>query len=168
MPQLILFRHAQAEPAGKDTPEDHDRILTTRGIAEAAEAGRLLAERGFHPDAVLCSTSARARQTWDMARPSLPDTPQPRFLRAIFDAGRDYIAILRAEGRAAASLAIVGHNPTIQATAALLTGEPKGGPGQSFPTAAAAIFEFDGDWSELEPGRARLVEFIRPDGIAGH
>lgn len=164
MPQLILFRHAQAEPSGKDSFRDHDRVLTARGIAEAAEAGRLLAARGFLPDAVLCSTSTRTRQTWEMARPSLPGAPPPRFLEALFDAAGHYLDILHAEGGPARLLALVGHNPTIQATAALVAGDQTSAPGRSFPTAAAAVFEFDGEWAALQPGAARLVDFVKPDG----
>jgi phosphohistidine phosphatase len=54
-------------------------------------------------------------------------------------------------------LVVVGHNPTIERVQAWLSGDDRG-----FPAGAAAIIEFDGNWSDLDPGDARLVDFTVP------
>ena len=62
MRELILLRHAHAEPAAAGQP-DLDRPLSPDGLAEAAAAGRWLAEQGLVPDRVLCSPARRSRET---------------------------------------------------------------------------------------------------------
>lgn len=168
MPRLLLLRHAKAEPA-RAGEKDHARVLSERGRREAAEVGRLLAQRGEHSFHVLVSTSARTVETWEIARASLEEVPYTRQLRSIFDAQADYVDLLRQEGRAA-SLLLVGHNPAIQETAISLADDLESKAGrrvrQHFPPAGLAILEFDGSWEELSPGAARLAVFIEP-GEAG-
>jgi phosphohistidine phosphatase len=62
MHELILLRHAEAQPsqAGAD---DHHRRLSGRGEQEAKAAGNWLASHGVKPDRVLCSPSERTRST---------------------------------------------------------------------------------------------------------
>ena len=166
MPRLILFRHAKATPSGKDGPADHDRRLDRQGRAEAEETGRALAQRGERPDSVLCSTSARTRETWTIAAASLPGAAEPEFLRSIYEAGRDYLGILAEHGGEAEALVIVGHNPAIQETAARLakgdTRPEAGLIGRAFPTAAAAIFDFDRPWKDIAAAPATLVAVLDP------
>jgi hypothetical protein len=37
---------------------------------------------------------------------------------------------------------------------------------EKFPTAALATFDCPGAWSELNPGAARLVAFVKPRELA--
>ncbi|MFW8211369.1 SixA phosphatase family protein, partial [Klebsiella pneumoniae] len=62
MRELILLRHAHAEPA---TPgqADLDRPLSPVGLAEAEAAGKWLKENKLLPDCVLCSPARRTRET---------------------------------------------------------------------------------------------------------
>lgn len=166
MPRLILFRHAKAKSSGKDGPADHERELTARGLRQAGEMGRVLAERGEAADLVLCSTSQRTRQTWTEASKALSGFPEPRFLRGIYDAGSSYFELLRREGGTARSLVLVGHNPAIQQTARQLPSGPDSPEAAKlsadFPTSALAVFDIDGSWADLAPGLARLVAFVAP------
>ena len=166
MPRLLLLRHAKAERA-RAGEKDHDRVLSKRGQRDSAEIGRVIAERGERPDRVLCSTSERTRQTWDLLRPALAGAAEARFDPELYEAG-DYLRILQQEGGAARSVLLIGHNPAIQATAALLAAAPENADGAAlashFPTAALAILESGGAWSDLEPAAMRLVAFIRPRG----
>ena len=59
MRELILLRHAHAEPAtaGQD---DIDRPLSREGLAEAEAAGKWLKEHGYIPDRVITSPARRA------------------------------------------------------------------------------------------------------------
>ena len=63
---------------------------------------------------MLCSTSARTRETWDGAKDAFKASPDVRFLRDIYDADADYIDIIREHGKRSESLMLVGHNPSIQ------------------------------------------------------
>jgi phosphohistidine phosphatase len=168
MPRLLLLRHAKAERSGKDSSRDHERSLTKRGRADSKEMGKMLAAQGEHPARILCSSSQRTRETWELVRPRLPGAPEPHFLREIYEADKDYLDILRRQGGGAASLLLVGHNPAIQETAIRLAADVAGADGRAlkdaFPTAATAIFEFDGAWATLAPRTARLVAFLKPGG----
>ena len=161
MPRLMLLRHAKAESAGKGGGRDHDRALGDRGRRDADEAGRIIAGRGEPIELVLCSTSLRTRETWDSVQAALREGPEVRFLRQIYEAQDTYLDLLRSEAGTAGSVLLVGHNPAIQDTAVALGGGANRLP-SGFPTAALAIFDFDGSWSDLAPGAARLVDFITP------
>ena len=65
MRRLYLFRHAKAEPHG--ARPDHERVLAKRGRVDAEAMGERLAERGDTPELVLCSTSRRTLETWELA-----------------------------------------------------------------------------------------------------
>ena len=52
MRELILLRHAHAEPAASGQ-DDHQRGLSATGRAEAQAAGEWLREHGLRPDRVL-------------------------------------------------------------------------------------------------------------------
>jgi len=166
LPRLLLLRHAKAERAGKATARDFDRVLSERGERDAEEMGGVIAERGGAVDLVLCSSSARTRQTWEGVRPALKNGAEPRFLRELYDGQARYADILREEGGNAGTVLVIGHNPSIQDTAVLLAADLASPEGRTlkaqFPTAALAVLEFDGDWTDLAPGGARLIAFIRP------
>jgi phosphohistidine phosphatase len=170
MPRLLLFRHAKAERA-RPGEKDHERRLAPRGEEDSAEMGRVMAERGETPDLVLCSSSARTRETWERARAAFGASPDVRFLRSIYAAEADYLPILREEGGDAASVVLVGHNPAIHATALRLAKALAGPDGaalaQQFPTAGIAVFESDIAWERLKPGAMKLVAFLRPSSGEG-
>jgi phosphohistidine phosphatase len=75
---LILIRHAKSDwehPA----LDDHDRPLNARGQRSAPRIGAWLAAQGLAPDAVLCSTARRTRETWQGIATRLPGAPEPVF-----------------------------------------------------------------------------------------
>ena len=59
--------------AGRSRPRgwNHERPLAKRGRRDAPLAGRWLGEAGWVPDAVVCSTARRARETWTLASAGL-------------------------------------------------------------------------------------------------
>ena len=116
---LILVRHAKAESG--EEGDDHARVLTLRGRAAAAEAGRWLATVVPAPDRVWCSSAARALQTWKAIAPSLP-TVAPVVDRALYLAGpHDILRWL--EGSPGSTSVVVGHNPTVEQVLGSVTGE---------------------------------------------
>ena len=67
----------------------------------------------------------------------------------------------------ARTLLVIGHNPTIAVVAQLLddgSGDEAADQEMTagYPTSALAVFEYDGDWSDLEPATARLTAFHSP------
>jgi phosphohistidine phosphatase len=149
MDRLILFRHGKAEPESA-SGDDFDRRLAPRGLRESAEMGGVLAHLGLTPDLVLVSPAARTRETWAAAEPCFPNA------RASFDEGlyhADSGAIRHAAeraGKGVATVMVVGHNPGLQELAVRLLQEGSapaslvGRAMRQFPTAAAAVFLFDG------------------------
>jgi len=167
--RLLLLRHAKAEPAhaGQD---DHDRALTERGRTDAAAMARYLADQGYVPARILCSTSLRTVETIE---PLLKATPAPvEYCAALYLAppGR-LVALAQDAADDDKALMLVGHNPGLEQCAALLAREAVKPKEQhrldileeKFPTAALAVLDFAlTDWKDLSPGTGKLVDFVRP------
>jgi phosphohistidine phosphatase len=161
MDRLILFRHAEAEvrAAGQS---DHDRPLTAQGRYDAGLMGRVLASAGYAPDRALVSSSKRTRETWEAMAPSFPEA-RAEESRALYNASAAQIA--KAAGQAKGrTLMVVGHNPGVQLYALSLAESGSTAARQvndGFPTAAAAVFAFDGD------GRPRFERLLKVKDFGG-
>jgi phosphohistidine phosphatase len=162
--KLVLLRHAKS-----DWPDvaDHDRPLAKRGRRDAPIVGRWLGESGHVPDAVVCSTARRARETWEFVSTGLTAaasgaSPAVRYEPRVYEATVLGLLMLVREFDAAWRTAlIVGHNPGIaELTAGLAS--PDSPPPQAFPTAAVAVLGLPGPWAEAGPGEARLLAFTVP------
>jgi phosphohistidine phosphatase len=155
-PRLIVMRHAQAGelPGGPDA----ERALRARGRRDAAAAGTWLRAHEFVPDAVICSTARRARQTWlhvsDDLGPGIEVSNDAR----LYDASAEQLlAIIRQTRPEVATLMYVGHNPAAQQLAAALTGQRP-----EFPSAAIAVIELPGGWASAGPGSGKLAASWAP------
>ena len=160
--RLILLRHAKSDWPGVP---DQERPLAKRGRRDAPVIGRWLHDRGYLPDAVVCSIARRTRQTWKLVAPELGGSPSVRFESRAYDASAlSLLYLVRELPAGYRSVLLIGHNPGIEELAAGLTGpsDGNGEPGLRFPTAAVAILEFPGDWTDLAPGQARLLDYTTP------
>jgi phosphohistidine phosphatase len=157
----MLLRHAKS--AWPDVP-DRDRPLAKRGRRDAPVIGRWLRDHGYLPDVVVCSAARRTRQTWELVAPELGGSRSVTFESRAYAASALTLLYLVRElpGRYRAAM-LIGHNPGMAELAASLA-EPPGGNGAPirFPTAAVAVLEFPGDWPDLAPGQARLLDFTTP------
>jgi phosphohistidine phosphatase len=162
--KLVLLRHAKS-----DWPDvaDHDRPLAKRGRRDAPVVGRWIGASGYAPDAVVCSTARRARETWELVSTGLTVAapgvlPAVRYEPRVYDATVLGLLMLVREFDAAWRTAlVVGHNPGIaELTAGLAS--PESPPPQAFPTAAVAVLGLPGSWAEAGPGEARLLAFTVP------
>lgn len=161
---LVLLRHAKS-----DWPDvaDYDRPLAKRGRRDAPAVGRWLGESGYVPDAVVCSTARRARETWELAAGGLAGvdpgaSPVVRYEPRVYEATvLGLLMLVREFDDAWRTALLIGHNPGL---AGLATGlaSPEGAPPQAFPTAAAAALGLAGPWAEATPGEARLLAFVVP------
>ncbi|WP_297740471.1 histidine phosphatase family protein [Nocardioides sp.] len=160
--RLVLVRHAKAEAWGED---DHARLLTEKGRADASEAGRWLAESGFVPDRALVSSATRARETWSLMSEAAGWELAPVIEPALFAASPDTVLDLLREAPAdARSVMVVGHNPTIAYLAQLL--DDGGGDAAAsaamvggYPPCAMTVFDVVDAWTDLEFASASLRAF---------
>jgi phosphohistidine phosphatase len=167
--RLILLRHAKS--AWPEDVPDHDRPLAPRGRRDAPAAGGWLRKADYVPDRVLCSTATRARETWRLAEEKLGARPETVFENRVYGASSSELLDLARETSAEVrTLLIVGHDPAMRGLTLELASEQPGDAEEEalgqvrtkYPTAAIAVLSFSGDWAELRPGQAQLVEFAVP------
>jgi len=114
--ELILWRHAEAEDGGDDTP-DHKRRLTARGEKQARQVARWLDKHLPQRRKVLVSPAERTQQTahaLDMAYEIVPAL-------GLGASAQDVLAAAGWPERNGAVL-IIGHQPSLGRVAALLLG----------------------------------------------
>ncbi|MEV1010556.1 histidine phosphatase family protein [Streptomyces sp. NPDC049881] len=163
--RIVLLRHAKA-----DWPDvaDHDRPLAERGRKDAPTAGRWLAGAGVHPGLALCSTAVRARETWKLVAPELPERPRTTYEDRLYEASvGELIAVVNGVDDAVRDLLLIGHNPGVHGLADALTGQAEGDTltrmnRSGYPTCGLAVLTFTGGWKSVEHGVARLVAFWAP------
>ena len=162
----MLFRHAKASWDEPALP-DEKRPLTARGRAAAADIGMVLAVRGLVPDLVLCSPARRTQQTLELALPHWTPKPEIQTTPVLYGAAEDtYVEAIQSLG-AGPRLMLVGHNPTIEETARLLTGQGTEDAiaklRRGFKPGAIAVIGFDAaDWRSVAPKSGTLADFLTP------
>ncbi|MBN8551986.1 MAG: histidine phosphatase family protein [Caulobacterales bacterium] len=164
MRQLILMRHAEAQPSSESG--DVGRALTPRGLEDAGRMGQALAERGARPDHALVSAAQRAQQTWDAACTAFGDVVV-EIERALYDADsatlRDRIEAIEDD---CGSLMLVAHNPAIHRLAVDLLVDQAAAPSTlerlsgGFPPGSVVIYTADSS------GRLAYDGFLRPSDLA--
>ena len=167
MRRLMLLRHAKSDrsQAGQ---RDHDRPLARRGRETAPQIGAYMARHKLIPAQVLCSTSVRTRETWDLVAAALPKPPPVTFERGLYEAGPEaIIELIRATADDARSLLIVGHNPGFHEVANLLVAsgelDARERLREKLPTAGLAVIDFAFNaWSRVHPDCGRLERFLVP------
>jgi phosphohistidine phosphatase len=152
---LVILRHAKtANPEGA---ADRDRPLTDRGHADAAAAGAWLRTSGLGPDVVFCSPSRRTKQTWHDVALGLTAAPRVRYDEAIYAASvRSLLAVVRSADDDAATVLLIGHNPTLSQLSAMLdpASGAEGDDADGLKTAGIAVHSWDGSWVDCGPGAA--------------
>ena len=141
---LILLRHAKAADPD-DYATDIERPLRPRGRRDAAAAGAWLREQGLLPDAVLCSPSARTRQTvQELGMNTVPVVYEERVYHG---PAPDTLDLVQQTGAEVSTLLVVGHNPTLSELSDMLA--PDALPGTGLATSGLAVHRFEGTWHAL-------------------
>uniref|UniRef100_UPI0035C9A234 SixA phosphatase family protein n=1 Tax=uncultured Sphingomonas sp. TaxID=158754 RepID=UPI0035C9A234 len=163
---LTLLRHAKS---GWDDPalRDYDRGLNAKGKRAAALIGGYLRSSGAAYDQVVASPAVRVTETLAQVESGYGRTLAPEWDRRIYLASAvtllDIVHELRAE---ATHVLLVGHNPGLEDLAMLLVPESDAPLRRAleakYPTATIAGLEYEGAWSDLAAGGARLTRFVRP------
>ncbi len=118
MCELILLRHAHAEPTGIGQT-DFDRPLSQQGMIEAEAAGHWLCKQHLIPDRVLCSPARHTRETLEAIVAVLGDVEQ-RLEERLYEATVGTLMALADECRDVDRLLLVGHNPSMERLVSLI------------------------------------------------
>ncbi len=168
---LVLMRHAKSDWSGEDVA-DHDRPLNSRGVRDAPVMARWIAETGFVPNYILCSSAKRTQQTAALMESYWKHTnvPTPRLViepplylasaKTILQTVERVSRIADEDGENfPRTVLILGHNPGISHAASMLAGHPIG-----LPTAAMVVYRCSTtDWSDtLGHENAMMVDQMKP------
>ena len=134
---LTLVRHAKSD-WGDPALDDHDRPFNDRGLRDAPETARRLAESGVRPDAILSSTALRAAATADVFGAELGITVERQ--ERLYGAPAAVLLAAAVE-RGVPSVVVVAHDPGMSA----LADELSRGHVEHMPTCAVAVFTWDDD-----------------------
>jgi phosphohistidine phosphatase len=167
MKRIHLLRHAKSSWEDPSLP-DHDRPLAPRGRRAAEALARHLRSEAVAPEAVLCSSARRARQTLEPLMEVLGGA-EVLVEDALYAAeAEELLERLRRVPDRVESVMIVAHNPGLQDLAIELVswGPDLGRVREKFPTGGLATIGFAGAWRELAPGRGTLVSFVTPRDLS--
>lgn len=154
--RLLLMRHAKA--AWPQDVCDHDRPLSSRGRGDARATGAWLAEMDWVPDLIVASDALRTRQTAELVIEGLATPVRNTTDAHLYECGiSDVLDTINASRAKVGTLLVVGHEPTMSATTAVLTGRQV-----HFPTAAVARIEVEVPWEEVEGHTGDLVGLHTP------
>lgn len=145
---------------------DFDRKLDERGIEEAAAMGRLMARRGLIPDIVICSTAARAVETFDALNEALNVVGSVRYEQNLYATDAPGYLEIAAATESDGDVMLVGHNPMLEDAAFALAQdgneEALEALHMGFRTAALAIIRFDGPAADFATRTGYLESFLTP------
>jgi phosphohistidine phosphatase len=165
--RLVLLRHAKAERAG--AVDDVLRPLRLDGRRQAGRVGAALRDTGLVPDRVLCSSALRTRQTWELVSSHLGDVePDVVVSDALYAADvDDVLDLVHGTDARVRTLLVVGHEPTMAATASHLADPASDGGALAqvqvgVPTATYSVLESETAWAEWGPRGALLTYVGRP------
>ena len=165
---LHLLRHAKS---GRDEGvDDRDRTLSKRGREAARAIGKGLPKAIEAVELVLCSSSARTRETAELVLAAFDKPPRILFEDALYLVGAGaLLRRLRRLDEACSSVLVIGHNPGLHQLAVALAAPTSPGfkalAEGKFPTTARASFRVDTNWAALERGRNPLVAYVTPKSL---
>ncbi|MEO7726233.1 MAG: histidine phosphatase family protein [Burkholderiales bacterium] len=147
--ELILWRHADAE----DGTPDFERKLTAKGIKQATHMAKWLRARIAKDAVVLVSPARRAQQTAHALTADFKTVPEVGLA-----ASAEGVLLAAGWPDSAATVVVVGHQPTLgEAAALLLTGEKEP---WSVKKGAVVWVAYR---SDAMPARTQLRAAISPD-----
>jgi phosphohistidine phosphatase len=158
--RLILMRHAKSS---WDDPAlgDKDRPLNKRGRRSAVALGKWLAEKGYLPDVVLCSSAVRTRETLDGLKLGVVPT---KFLDSLYHASTNLIREVLHDKGAGNCLLIITHNPGCANFADRILSDPHDHDRfHDYPTGATLVADLPiDDWEEAQFHTGSVVDFVVP------
>jgi phosphohistidine phosphatase len=148
--------------------DDFSRPLKKRGRRSAKQIGRWLREQRLIPDIILSSPATRTLMTAQRVCRQL-DLDESAIIcdPRIYEADAPTLLAVLKTCCQEQRVLLVGHNPGLEDLLLKLIPHsvPLSANGKCLPTCALAQLAFEGDWSELTEGSAKLVTLIRPDSL---
>ena len=154
--KLLLVRHAAAVPSGTPGVPDDERPLTPEGAAKFRVAAKGLARITRRPDVLLTSPLPRARATAEIAARAFKRI-EPTVEPALAHGSVDEIMTALGKRPAGATIALVGHEPTLSMILARLLGAADG-ERLAFKKGGAALV----DLPDGPSAGGQLVWFLKP------
>ncbi|MDR0504680.1 MAG: histidine phosphatase family protein [Bifidobacteriaceae bacterium] len=164
---LVIMRHARA--VAHDVARDFERPLSQEGQQQARSVGHNLAASGFLPDLAVVSSAVQTSQTWQLVTETAgfdcPVIHRDTLYRGYIN---ELLEELRCLPEQVQQLIVVGHEPTVSATAVALAGPGSDPAAQArvyagLPTAARAHLSYSGLWSGLQTAQCQLHAFVKAD-----
>lgn len=158
MRQLLLLRHAQAEPA-RPGVTDVDRPLSAVGHNEALDVAQCIADMRLHIDALLVSPAVRARDTATIVAAHLDIVDGVRYEPGLYLGDCDaLLSPLQRCGAADQTVVLIGHNPGISELACRLVGDDS----IALRTSGLCRIEFDDQsWRGIGSESIKVFEMLR-------
>lgn len=154
MKNLILLRHAKSElpVPGKS---DFERRLKKRGIEDIRRIAEAFCEKNISIQLVLCSTSARTRETFECFHSACNLTCEVQYNDKLYHAqASEILECIDDVQDQYANLLVIGHNMGISYLASLLAGDPV----PEMPTSGLIHLGFK-DRIEAHKGKIKLIMF---------
>lgn len=163
MKHLVLIRHAKAEPTDQTLLPDRQRQLTDRGRQDAEQIGVWLHRTFPAIERFLVSPAVRTRQTAELMLRVWVNKPPTDIVEVLYLPSLDTIlSVLWSLDPLLGSVALVGHNPSLEELRDYLLGTPQG----HMPTCAVAVLTLSADsWSNIRPGSACLDHYCTPKEV---
>ena len=157
------MRHAKSDWSVEGR-KDIERPLNARGQKDAPKVGSFLKETGNMPDLILASPALRVAETLEGIQGAWDEQPEVSWVEELYSSGfRSYLEVIQKQGGAADTLLVIGHNPTVEETAAMICAGANASNVFRFPTAAVACFEVpEIPWQRFKRGSGELKWFITP------
>ncbi|PCJ98131.1 MAG: hypothetical protein COA45_08235 [Zetaproteobacteria bacterium] len=163
--RLFLLRHATA--LAQTSSGDAERLLAPSGVEDAQALGELMSAEGCVPDAILCSTAMRTRQTLVGVLPEF-DQGNVQFLDILYDGSvGDYLYEIQKVSDAYQNILLVAHNPCIYELVILLAAQGHDAVMQRLsegyrPASFSVIHCACDKWSEIQPAVNELATLVDP------
>jgi phosphohistidine phosphatase len=154
--KLLLVRHAAAVPSGTPGVPDDERPLTPEGASKFRVAAKGLARIARRPDVLLTSPLPRARATAEIAARAFKRI-EPTVEPALAHGSVDEIMTALGKRPPNATIALVGHEPTLSMILARLLGAADG-ERLAFKKGGAALV----DLPDGPSAGGQLIWFLKP------
>jgi len=167
MSELYILRHCKSDWDGSFS-QDSDRVLSERGLSDAAKLGAWMKQQGYQPGYIICSTAVRAQQTIQIVCQQLGIADSDIHYQAeLYLAGLTrLLTTITDNSDKPGPLLLVGHNPGMDELVTYLASSevPLTNQGKLMTTGCLARFKLPDQNQDLQ-NQAELLSITRPSEI---
>ncbi len=163
MKQILLLRHAKSSWEHEGL-QDFDRPLASRGLRDAPAMGYFIRKTAHKPDMIVSSPAQRAKETTELVLEGMKGSTEIIHWNKdmYFGSMKNYLEAIQQADKWVERIMLVGHNPTIENTAAALSGSERSG-SIRMPTAALVCLNtYAAEWKQVNWATCQLVWMMIP------